>query len=168
MNLRQSTFSRRNAFAVAVLLSAVSAALGADPINLHGTIDAVTVYRGQALVTRVIDLPKDVGLADIVVTDLPAAILPGSVYAEVEGDAQVRHIRARTRAVMDDVREDVRKLDADIATLAQSVTSEQSALEVLSRHSAYLDKLEGFSAPTANVELTRGVLNAEPETGAAR
>ncbi len=161
MNLRQSTFSRRNAFALAILLSAVSATLGADPVNIRGNIDAVTVYRGQALVTRVIDLPKDVGLQDIVVTDLPAAILQGSVYAEVEGDAQVRNVRARMRAVMDDVREEVRKLDLDIAKLAQSVAAEQSQLDVLSRHSAYLDTLEGFAAPTANVELTRGVLNAE-------
>lgn len=152
---------RRSALAFAVLYAAVSSTLGADPVNLRGTIDAVTVYRGQALVTRVIDLPKEPGLQDIVVTDLPAALIQGSVFAEVEGDAQVRHVRARTRAVMDDVREDVRKLDEELAKLAQAVTAEQSQLDVLSRHSAYLDKLEAFSAPTANVELTRGVLNAE-------
>lgn len=158
MNLRHS------ALAVAMLFSAVSATLAADPVNVRGTIDAVTVYRGQALVTRVIDLPADTGLADIVVTDLPAAVLPGSVFAEVEGDAQVRNVRARTRAVMEDVREDVRKLDEEIAKLARAVSAEQSQLDVLNRHSAYLDKLENFSAPTANAELTRGVLNADTLT----
>lgn len=156
--------ARRNAFALFALLSAVSATFGADPLSVRGTIDSVTVYRGQALVTRVIDLPTDIGLADIVVTDLPAAMIPGSVYAEVEGEAQVRHIRARARAVMDDVRDDVQKLNAEIAQLSQFVSVEQSQLDVLQQHGQYLDKLEGFSAPTANLELTRGVLNAETLT----
>lgn len=155
---------RRSSLALAILLSAVTATLAADPLEVRGTIDAVTVYRGQAQVTRVIDLPKEPGLADIVVTDLPAALLPGTVFAEVEGDAQVRHIRARTRAVVGDVREEVRTLDDELAKLAQLVAVEKVQLDVLNRHSAYLDKLEGFAAPTANVELTRGVLNAETLT----
>ena len=45
-----------------------------------GRIESVTVYRGQALVTRVIELPPSGGggtVREVVVTDLPPAIRPG-------------------------------------------------------------------------------------------
>jgi hypothetical protein len=32
-----------------------------------GKIDAVTVYRGQALITRVVDVPAPAGLREIVI-----------------------------------------------------------------------------------------------------
>jgi Domain of unknown function (DUF4139)/N-terminal domain of unknown function (DUF4140) len=156
-----SRSTRASAAAFAVLALAVSHVFAADPVSLPGRVDAVTVYRGQALVTRVVDLPNEAGLHNLIVTDLPAGILPGSVFAEVDGGAEVRHVRPRTRAVQDDVREDVRKLDEELAALGVTITEQQSRLEVLSRHTQYLDKLEGFTAPTANTELTRGVLNAD-------
>lgn len=153
----------------ALLFLATSAAWAADPASLpasqptslRGTIDAVTVYRGQALVTRVVELPATVGLADVVVTDLPPQVLPASIFAEVDGDAEVRHIRPRTRAVLDDVQDGVRKLDAEIADVQATIATERATLDVVNRHAQYLDKLEAFAAPTANLELTRGVLNAE-------
>ena len=39
--------------------------------NLHGKIEAVTVYRGQALVTRLVDVPGPAGLKEIIVGELP-------------------------------------------------------------------------------------------------
>jgi hypothetical protein len=153
--------TRRVPLAAGVLILMAAASAWADEVPIRGKIDAVTVYRGQALVSRVIDLPDATGLADIVVTDLPPQVLPASVFAEVEGDAEVRHIRPRTRAVMDDVQEGVRKIDEQLAELEVASNAERARLDVVTRHGQYLDKLEGFTAPTANVELTRGVLNAE-------
>lgn len=153
--------TRRAPLAAGVLILMAAASAWADEVPIRGKIDAVTVYRGQALVSRVIDLPDATGLADIVVTDLPPQVLPASVFAEVEGDAEVRHIRPRTRAVMDDVQEGVRKIDEQLGELEAASNAERARLDVVTRHGQYLDKLEAFTAPTANVELTRGVLNAE-------
>jgi hypothetical protein len=149
--------------AVAIVLASAANAW-ADPVMSAGKIDAVTVYRGQAQVTRLVDLPAEAGLVDMVVTDLPPAIAPGSLFAEVDGGAEVRHVRYRTRAVEADVREGVRKIDEQLAGIALEVSKVQSELGVLQKHSAYLDKLEAFTAPTANAELTRGVLNADTLT----
>lgn len=152
--------TRRLSFAAVAVLS-LAASAWADEVPIRGRIDAVTVFRGQALVSREIELPAAAGLVDVVVTDLPPQVLPASIFAEVEGDAEVRHIRPRTRAVMDDVREGVRKFDEQLAALEAEANAERARLDVVTHHGQYLDKLEAFTAPTANVELTRGVLNAE-------
>ena len=55
-----------------------------------GLVDAVTVYRGQALVTRVIEVPGGTGLRELVVTGLPEAIIAGSLYAESSDGVEVR------------------------------------------------------------------------------
>src|SRR5262245_29226274 len=59
----------------------------AQVIKTTGHLDAVTVYRGQALVSRLIDLDPAPGLREIVVTDLPERILAQSLYAESVGAA---------------------------------------------------------------------------------
>src|SRR5437868_3190170 len=43
----------------------------AEPAQTEGKVDSVTVYRGQALVTRVADLPGPAGLREVVITNLP-------------------------------------------------------------------------------------------------
>ena len=70
------------ALAALSLASFAAAAMAADPIPLHGKIDSVTIYRGQALVTRLVDVTAPGGQTDILITDLPDRVIPGSVYAE--------------------------------------------------------------------------------------
>jgi hypothetical protein len=131
------------------------------PVSVHGRVDAVTVYRGQALVTRVVDLPGGPGLAEIVVTDLPDRVIAGSLFAESGDGVEVRSIRYRVRPVAQDVRQEVRQFDDQIRQLQDQIASTQSNMNLQAQENAYLDKLEQFSAPTANAELTKGVLNAE-------
>src|SRR5688572_20826655 len=82
----------------------------AKSVEVRGKIDAVTVYRGQALVARVVDVPAPGGLREIVITDLPVQVLPNSLFAESLDGAEVRSVLFRERAVSQDVREEVRKL----------------------------------------------------------
>ena len=56
----------------------------------RGRLDAVTVYRGQALVTRTIEAPGPQGLREIVITDLPEHILPESLHDESAGGENIR------------------------------------------------------------------------------
>jgi len=134
----------------------------AETITSAGRIEAVTVYRGQAQVTRVVDAPKAAGLHEIVVTDLPAYILPGSLAAEAGSGLEVRSVRFRTRAVEADVREEVRKIDEQMRALGDDLALNESKRKQLDEQRAYLEKMEGFVAPTASTELTKGVL--DPET----
>lgn len=126
-----------------------------------GAIEAVTVYRGQALVTRVVEVPGPAGLREIIVTDLPARVLPGSIHAESNAAVQVRSVRFRTRPVSQDVREEVRQLDGVIAGLEDDLRGVKRRQALLTEHAALLEAMKNFVAPTSTVELTKGVLNAE-------
>ena len=130
-------------------------------LEVKGVIDSVTVYRGQALVARTIDVPAPGGLREVVITDLPIQVVPSSLFAESMDGAQVRSVLYRERAVSQDVREEVRKLDDQIRALSDEILANQRAAQTSAEQKAYLDKLEGFVAPSAQVELTKGVLNAD-------
>lgn len=133
----------------------------AKPLELRGKIDSVTVYRGQALISRIVEVPAGAGLLEIVVTDLPIQVVPNSLFAEATDGAQVRSVLFRERAVAQDVREEVRKMDTALRDLGDQIQANQRSLQTLGEQRAYLDKLSGFVAPTAQAEMTKGVLNAE-------
>lgn len=136
----------------------------ADPSESRGRIESVTVYRGQALVTRALELTQAAGLAEVVVTDLPPRVLPGSLYAEGSAGLQVRSVQFRTRPVAQDVREDVRKIDMELLALGDRLADVNASVQRLAERKAYLEKMENFVAPTAQAELSKGVLNAETLT----
>ena len=155
---------RRVAGVLALSVLLAGSAFGADPppaATTNGTIMSVTVYRGQALVTREVTVPAPAGLREVVVGDLPERILPGSIYAESADGVEVRSVLYRERAVSQDVRADVRKLDDQIRTTGDQIAANERGRQVTEEQKAYLTKLEQFAAPTANMELTKGVLNAE-------
>src|SRR5258707_9803279 len=105
----------------------------ADPIQTKGTIDEVTVYRGQALVSRSVPIDAPAGLAEVLVTDLPEHVVPASLFAESAAGAQgveVRSVRYRIRPVLQDVNEEVRKLDARIRDLDDQIRGVQRRAEL--------------------------------------
>jgi len=149
------------AFALVSLSPAMCLAQAA---GTAGTIEAVTVYRGQALVTRVVEVAGGTGgggTREIVVTDLPQRIQPASLHAESSGEVQVRSVRFRTRPVSQDVREEVRLIDVKIADFEQKMAVNRRRVELVGENKAYLASLQAFVAPTATAEMTKGVLNAD-------
>lgn len=132
-----------------------------EATETRGTVEAVTVYRGQALVTRVVETGDGAGLREIVVTDLPARVVPGSVYAEGEEGVAIRSVRYRARPVREDVREEVRELDERITEIQRELEEKEQRLRVVNNQQTLFNKLEEFIAPTAQAELKSGVLNAE-------
>lgn len=145
---------------VAVLCAAVFAG-AAEVEGVRGKVEAVTVYRGQALVTRVVEVPGPAGLREVVVTDLPAHVEPASIFAESANGIEVRSVRYRVQPVADDTREEVRAIEHQIREVQDRIHANQQHLQLAAERKAYLDKLEQFVAPTATAELTSGVLNAE-------
>lgn len=137
---------------------------GAAPISLTGDVREVTVYRGQALVTRVVDVNASRGLHEIVVTDLPEALLPESLFAEGDDGAEIRSVRYRVRPLAQDDREQVRALEAQIRQVQDQIGALDAQKAVDDAHRQSLDRLDQFVAPTAQAELRSGVLNAETLT----
>ncbi len=132
-----------------------------NPVETRGAVDSVTVYRGQALVTRLVDVPGPAGLKELVITELPDEVLQGSIYAESAEGVEVRSVSYRVRPVEKDVREAVRKLDDQLVVVQDKIAANQRHLQVLAEQREYLTKLQQFTAPTAIAELTKGILNAD-------
>ena len=126
-----------------------------------GRVERVTVYRGQAQVTRVIDASGPAGFRELVVTDLPPSIQAGTLYAEGADGIEIRAVRFRTRPVEQDVRAEVRKADDELRTLNDQLTALNADRARIEEQRAYTKRLEDFVAPTAQTELKSGVLNAE-------
>jgi hypothetical protein len=134
---------------------------GAADEAISGTVEKVTLYRGQALVTRVVPIDAPQGGVEVVVSNLPEQVLGESLFAEGDEGLEIRAVRFRARAVGQEPRDDLRKLDEQIEQRVAEQEKTQKMKELAGQRMQYLDKLEGFVAPTASVELSKGVLNAE-------
>lgn len=126
-----------------------------------GHVTQVTLFRGQAQITRTIPVESDSGSIELVVGNLPEQVVPNSLFAEGGDAVEIRAVRFRTRAVGEEPREEVRALDQSIQEVQRQIelTSKRQAL--LGKRTEYLGKLEGFVAPTAQNDLSKGVLDAE-------
>lgn len=142
-----------------ILLFAMVPVRGASAPT-KGRITDVTLYQGQALVTRSIPVEGDAGSLEVVVTDLPESVIPESLFAEGGHAIDVRAVRFRRRAVGAEPREEVRRLDEAMDAARTRLEVNGKTMELLLKKLAYLDKLESFVVPTAGLELSRGVLDA--------
>ena len=78
----------------------------------------VTVYQGQALVTREVTVPEGEGRIELVVTPLPPQTVESSLYTEGAEGLRVLSTRFRSRAVKEDTRQEVRAKEELIKKLA--------------------------------------------------
>ena len=154
--------SRLTPLIVALLVTALRGIALADPQpgNVTGKVSGVTLYRGQALITRTLLFTAVKGSQEVVVTDLPQHIVEGSLFAEALAGLEVRAVRLRQVAVGEEPREDIRTFDLALAELADKLQLNQKNQELAAKKAAYLDGLEGFVAPTAKNDLAKGVLDA--------
>ena len=150
----------RSCTALACVL-ALASGLGAGEVKVAGKIEQVTLYRGQAMVMRVVPVDAPAGSVELVVTALPEGIVPESLYASADAGAEVRAVRYRPKAVADVPREEVKQLVAEMEKAEAELRKLQSDRGLLVKQGSYLAKLQEFVAPTAQVEITKGVLNAE-------
>src|SRR5262245_45481044 len=159
--MKESPMSQRHLFflALTTLITFATSVRAADPIA--GRVTNVTLYRGQAQITRAVPIDGDPGSLEIVVGNLPEQVVPDSLFAEGSDAVEIRAVRFRTRAVGEEPREEVRKLDAQILDTQQKIDLTTKRQALLAKRSEYLGKLENFVAPTAKSDLAKGVLNAE-------
>ncbi len=146
--------------AAVTLLLSMNLAPGADS-PLASRVSEVTLYREQAMVTRVIAIDSVGPSQEVVVKDLPEQIVPESLFAEGNGGVEVRAVRFRSEATSKEPRDELRKLDESLEQIRQKLSENKKSQELLTKKTGYLDQLEGFVAPTAKTDLARGVLNAQ-------
>src|SRR5262249_36494870 len=124
-------------------------------------IVAVTVYQNTAMVTREVTAPEAIGLAEVIVSPLPPATMQSSLYSEGGDGVRILSTRYRTRAIAEDNREEVRKFEAKIKDLQKKLAVTQADAAALAQNTAFLTKLEGFTAATLVTLTEKGHLDSE-------
>lgn len=132
----------------------------AEPIAVDGAVTAVTLYRGQALVTRTVSWELTAGSHELTVGGLPQHVVDGSLFAESDDGIEIRAVRLRQNPVAEEPRDDVREVDLQLAETNDAIQLNEKQRELLDKRTTYLDSLEGFVAPTAKADLASGVLDA--------
>jgi len=124
-------------------------------------IVSVTVYQTTALVAREVTLPEAAGQTEVVVSPLPPGTMETSLYAEGGDAVRILSTRFRARAIAEDNREEVRKLEAEIKVLQKSIQENDAELKGVIQNMAFLNKLEGFTAATMMALTEKGQLDSE-------
>jgi hypothetical protein len=133
----------------------------APPKSAPSKITQVTVYPNSALVTREVDVPDGTGVIELVVTSLPPATVNSSLYSEGGDGLRVLTTRFRTRAVKEDTREEVRKLEDELKKLAQTQQRLQAEMNAVQLNMQVYNKLENFTQASTQNATEKGKLDAE-------
>jgi len=147
----------------AIIVAILSCTIAfADVPATTGAISKVTVYRGQALITRsiIINLPSSA--SELIVKDLPAMIVPESIYAQSSDDIKVLSVRYRQRAVREATREEVKKLDAEIEDVTYKLKCAERDFKHYEQYGKMYEELKDFTITAAKSDLDRGLLIFEP------
>ena len=156
---------KKQALILAVMMAGmlgVGPAAGDIPTTT-GDISKVTVYRGQALVTRTIGTDLPAGTSELIVAGLPARIIPESLFAQTSGNTKVLSVRYRERAVKEDTREEVKALEAEIEELTRQLAHVDGDLKHLHQQwDNMFCRLREFTVNAASSDLNRGLLTFKP------
>jgi uncharacterized protein (TIGR02231 family) len=147
--------------AIVVIGLLVSTTSGDTPTTT-GAISKVTVYRGQALVTRTIDIDLPAGASELIVKGLPARIVSESIYAQTSDNVKVLSVRYREYAVSQDTREEVKQLDAQIEEVEYKIKCADRDLKHFEHYGKMFDELKSFTITAEHADLNRGLLTYEP------
>ena len=133
----------------------------AEVPRTKGDISKVTVYRGQALVNRIINVDLPPGTSELIVEGLPAKIIPESLFAQTSGNTKVLSVRYRERAVEADTRKEVKELDEQIKIVRNQLRyanrDHQHGGNLWQRY----DNIWELTADAAKADFNRGLLQSE-------
>jgi uncharacterized protein (TIGR02231 family) len=148
---------------LSILMTCVASAEG--PATLSGTLSEVTVYQGTALVSRIIDIPADQAApTEVVVSNLPSATDPNSVYADQAKGVVIRSVAFRTKTPDKAAQEqsEVAKLEQSIKELRRTSAIARNEIALRRIRQDFLKRLgANFVAPAAEQEMTHGVLQSD-------
>lgn len=143
----------------------ISFATAQTPAVLSGKISEVTVYQGTALVSRFVEIPAaPTASMEVVVSGLPSATDPNSVYADQAQGVVIRSVAFRTKTPdkATQAQSEVAKLEQSIKDLRKSSSIARNEIALRRIRQQFLKRLgSDFVAPTAQQEMTHGVLQAD-------
>lgn len=151
----------KNMFIFAMVVMVCGAVQGIE-VTSHGKITEVTVYRGQAMVTREVTETVPEGPVDMVVGRLPEQLISESLYAQSSNGVKILSVRYRERAVQEDTREEVKVLDEQIKAIQLKIRENRALYEHLSSQWTMYDNLKSYTLEAKNLDLNRGTLTYEP------
>ena len=134
---------------------------GPAPRSVASKITDVTVYQGQALVTREVVVPEGDGTLELLVSPLPAQADDSSLYSEGGEGLRVLSTRFRTNAVKEDTRQEVRAKEALIKKLHADTLRLQKEIAVQKDDLTYLERLGGFTGTALSGLTEKGRLDSE-------
>ena len=132
-----------------------------NPRPAASRIVGLTVYQGQALVTREVQVPEGNGVVELVVTPLPSTTVAGSLFTEGTEDIRVLSTRFRTRAVREDTRAEVRTIEDRIKKVEREAQRLEREATVQTEDLKYLGRLEEFTGKTLGSLSEQGRLDSE-------
>ena len=152
----------KNLTLVVVVIGLLAVVAFADVPTTTGTISKVTVYRGQALVTRSISIDLPPGASELIVKDLPSMIVSESIYAQTSDNIKVLSVRYRQKAVSQATREEVKQLDDKIEDVKYKLKCADRDYKHFGHYGKMFDELKDFTITAAKSDLNRGLLTFEP------
>ncbi len=140
--------------------TATAATTSSTLLPTASKVSAVTLYRGQALVSRTVPLPNRTGELQLLVDDLPARVDGSSLSAtSSHKDVVVRSVRYRTKATSQATNPEVAKLDQKREALNNELNVVRQRIRLVDEKMRVYQGQMGFVAPTAKVEMAKGVLD---------
>jgi len=131
-------------------------------------VAAVTVYPSSALVTREVDVPAGPGQLELTVTPLPPTTINSSLYTEGTEGIRVLTTRFRSRPILEDTREDVRKLQDELKQLQLSREKVEADIKANQANLQMLTKMESFMSITTVHSAEKGILNSDSTIAMAK
>ncbi|XZE54840.1 mucoidy inhibitor MuiA family protein [Planctomycetaceae bacterium SH139] len=128
--------------------------------SVAGAIRRVTVYRDRALVSREISVAADAPSDMLTISGLPEQLIPGSVYAEGDGQTEVRAVEVAVRSTANSSRQEVRTVEQELSDLQDEKLILDSQLELLQTNAASMEEIVSFTASKTSDDLNRGLLDA--------
>src|SRR6185436_3943326 len=120
---------------------------------------------GTALVSRIVEIPAGQAAAmEVVVSGLPSATDPNSVYADQAQGVIIRSIAFRTKTPDEAAQAltEVAKLEQSIKDLRKTSAIAHNEIALRRIRQDFLKRLgANFVAPSAEREMTHGVLQAD-------
>jgi hypothetical protein len=131
-------------------------------------ITHVTVYPDSALITREVEVPAGTGLIELVISPLPQATMPSSLYTESSDGIRVLTTRFRTQPRQKDTREEVGKVEEEIRKLQAEQRKVQAEVKALEANTRLLDKLENFTTASTTHATEKGKLDSDSTIALAK
>ena len=148
------------AVAVAICVCSPQLTFG-QPAPTRSAIEAVTVYRGQALIRRAVQVPPDLGELQIIVDDLPAKVVGASLSASGTEGVVVRLVRYRSRAASKPLNKELAEIESQIKQIKRELHTNAKMHEVKQRNAQYMHDLAMFITSKERATSSQADLDAD-------